>query len=70
MDNTELAINSALGAGKMSISFYKGFTPTMKQAIYGEQANQRAALKVFHLRRIKKRLDSILKKMAIPHFRL
>jgi len=45
MENPELWFNSALGTGKISKSrLYKGLTPTMKQAIYNEQANQRAKL--------------------------
>ncbi|KAL5234279.1 hypothetical protein ACI65C_001690 [Semiaphis heraclei] len=44
-ENPELGFNSALGPGKISTSNYKGLTPAMKQAIYDEQANQRAELK-------------------------
>ncbi|CAI6375431.1 unnamed protein product [Macrosiphum euphorbiae] len=54
-ENPELGFNSALGPGKISTSLYKGLTPAMKQAIYDEQASQRAELKVFHLRTIKNR---------------
>jgi len=46
-ENPELGFNSALGPGKISTSNYKGLTPAMKQAIYDEQANQRAELKVY-----------------------
>ncbi|XP_026806680.1 RIB43A-like with coiled-coils protein 2 [Rhopalosiphum maidis] len=45
-ENPEHGFNSALGPGKISTSLYKGFTPAMKQAIYDEQANQRAELKI------------------------
>jgi len=60
-ENPELGFNSALGPGKISTSRYKGLTPAMKQAIYDEQASQRAELKVLlHLHTIKKRLKFLL----------
>ncbi|CAI6360141.1 unnamed protein product [Macrosiphum euphorbiae] len=45
-ENPELGFNSALGPGKISTSLYKGLTAAMKQAIYDEQASQRAELKI------------------------
>lgn len=45
-ENPEIGFNNAFGPGKISKSFYKGLTPTMKRAIYMEQAKQREELKV------------------------
>ncbi|CAI6360142.1 unnamed protein product [Macrosiphum euphorbiae] len=59
-ENPELGFNSALGPGKISTSLYKGLTAAMKQAIYDEQASQRAELKVFHLRTIKNKLKLLM----------
>jgi len=45
-ENPERGFQSAMGPGKISVSLYKGLTPAMNQAIYDEQAEQRAELKV------------------------
>lgn len=68
-ENPELGFNSALGPGKISKSLYKGLTPAMRQAIYDEQANQRAELKVYLLfNYIHFRVDKITDIQRIIHY--